>query len=297
MTPIANGEQAMAKAVAKINQEATSVEILTDVPNYLKKYEVVNPNKDNFDSSDIVLPHLKLLQGLSDECELFDKAKPGLFWHTGLNLDLGNEFNFVVCERRKRYLLQAPMEDGSGILARADDGVNWDRLGKWEVKIKGQREPIVWEIMNLNVLQSGLTDWGTYNHVDDRSPPAATLFYDYLVLLTDHLDWGPVMISLARSQIQKAKKGLNDLIAFHAGSADRPGRPMQSLAFRATSIDAVNDDAQNYKNWHFQGVGFVPEGTLNKAKECGSFMPRLRVVDVDQRNEIGASKEKAGDEY
>lgn len=244
------------------------------LPAYLQGVNV--NNTDNFDSSDVVIPRIKLLQGISPEVEVFDEAKSGEFWHTGMDISLGASINFVVADRRKKYLLSAPMEDGQGVLARADDAVTWDRLGKWSVKQKGVKQPVVWEITDLNVAASGLMDWGSYNPDDENSAPAATLFYDYLVFLPDHLDLGPAVISLARSSIRPAKKGLNDKIALHQTN----GRPMQAILFNASVSDEQNGDGQGFKNWRFTGAGFVQDKALfDMAVEHRGALANVKIAD------------------
>ena len=232
-------------------------------------------NEDNFDSSDVTLPRVKLLQGISPEVTSFDTAKAGVFWHTGADLALGEKIRFIVCDRRKKYLLSAPLEDGQGVLARADDAKTWDRTGEWSVKQKGVKHPVKWAITDADVLKSGLTEWGTYNPEDSESGPAATLFYDYLVLLPDHLDLGPCVVSLARSSIRTAKKGLNDKISMHGNN----GRPMQALVFEASAKDDQSDSGA-YKNWLFKGDGFVQDEALfRQALELKGSLALTRIAD------------------
>lgn len=241
----------MANEVTTLNNDSSQL------PAYLQGSKVVN--QDNFDSSDVVIPRIKLLQGISPEVEQFNDAKSGNYWHTGLDLNLGSEMRFIVADRRKKYLLQAPIQDGQGILARSDDAKSWDKTGTWQVKIKGQKNPVTWSINDLDVAKSGLIEWGTSIPGDEDSPPAATLFYDYLVFLPDHLDLGPAVVSLARSQIKKAKKGLNDKISMHSSN----GRPMQALIFQAGVVEE-NADGQAFKNWSFRSAGFVQDESLFK---------------------------------
>jgi hypothetical protein len=245
----------------------------SQLPAYLQGSNVVN--HDNFDSTDVVIPRIKLLQGISPEVEQFNDAKSGNYWHTGLDMSLGSEMRFIVADRRKKYLLQAPIQDGQGILARSDDAKSWDKTGSWQVKIKGLKNPVTWEIKDINVDKSGLTGWGTSIPGDEDSPPAATLFYDYLVFLPDHLDLGPAVISLARSQIKKAKKGLNDKISMHASN----GRPMQALIFQAGVIDE-SSDGQSFKNWTFRSAGFVQDESLFKQMlEYRGALADLKIQD------------------
>lgn len=256
------------------------------LPAYLQGKEY--KNQDNFDSNDVVIPRIKLLQGLSQEVADFDEAKTGEFWHTGLDISLGSSFDFVVADRRKKYLLVAPIEDSQGLLARADDFMTWDRTGKWSVKMKGVKQPVTWEIADRNVKNSGLANWGTSNPDDEDSPPAATQFYDYLVFLPDRLDLGPAIISLARSQIRKAKKGLNDKIKLH----ETNGRPMQALVFNAGSTDD-SADGQSFKNWIFKQAGFVQDGSLFKMvlEHRGS----LANIKVDQETSDDSTKQPEDD--
>jgi hypothetical protein len=245
------------------------------LPAYLQGQGAVR-NEDNFDQSDVTLPRIKLLQTQSTEMQNFPgEARVGHFWHTGLDLDLGPQVRFVVCDRRKKYLLVAPITDGQGILARSDDALNWDKTGRFTVKIKNVKEPQVWEIKDLNVAASGLADWGSSVAGDEDSPPAATLFYDYLVLMPDRPELGPAIVSLARSQIRPAKKGLNDKISLHGTN----GRPMQALMFDAVAVDD-GDAGQEYKNWMFKSAGFVQDEKLFKTAQ--EFRGALANIIIDQ---------------
>lgn len=266
------------------------VTVVKDDPNALPDYLVAGgyKNEDNFGADDVVIPRIKLLQGTSDEITTYDDAKIGSFWHSGADINLGESFKFVVCDRRRKYLLMAPINDGQGILARAEDAKTWDRLGSWSVKHKGQKNPVTWEITDLDVEKSGLAGWGTSIPDDEDSPPAATLFYDYLVILPDFPDLGPSVMSLARTAIKPAKKDLNSKIKTHGDN----GRPMQALLFEASSFDD-SADGQDFKNWKFRGAGFVQSkedfemyrsyvGALGRLKvqdEAGAAGDDAKVVD------------------
>ena len=207
---------------------------------------------------------------------------------------LGEEIRFVIASRKKKYLLVAPLEDGQGILARAEDFVTWDRTGQWEVKIKDVKQPVTWTIENTNVVDSGLDKWGTYNPDDENSPPAATLFYEYLVLMVDEsgnvLKTPPAVISLTRSQIRKAKKGLNDKIKLQADM----GRPMQALIFKAGAIKDTNSDGQDFKNWQFTSDGFAPEATFHAANQLSQF---LKTYVVQDEAEVAAGESEGSPEH
>lgn len=245
-----------------------------DLPAYLQDQQF-DTQDDNFDSSDVVLPRIKLLQGISPEVEQYEHAKIGCFWHSGMDVNLGDEIEFVAADRRKKYLLSAPLEDGQGVLARADDAKTWDQTGEWQVKLKGVKKPVTWAIADLDVAKSGLANWGTSNPEDEDSGPAATLFYDYLVFLPEHLDLGPAIISLSRSSVKKAKKGLNDKIEMQKNN----GRPMQALKFKATSV-SESSASGDFKNWQFTSAGFnTDENLFNMAREHIGSLKTVRIAD------------------
>lgn len=264
-------------------QKDKSTEVSTidpNLPSYLQTGDYA-PQQDNFDSSDVVIPQVKLLQATSGEVTQYEEAKTGDFWHTGMDMSLGADFEFVVISRRKKYLLVAPMDDGQGVLARAEDAKTWDRTGKWDVKVD-KKTTATWEITDLDVEKSGLTNWGTYDPDDENSPPAATLFYEYLILLPDHPDLGAAVLSLARSAIRPAKKGLNDKIGMHQGA----GRPMQAIKFRAKSTGEKNDAGQDFRGWQFTGAGFADEDLFKQAYELSKVLTNYAVKDegaVDDR--------------
>lgn len=260
----------------------------SNLPSYLQGVQY-DQQEDNFDSSDIVLPQIKLLQATSQEVTNYEEARTGEFWHTGMDMPLGTEVEFVIINRKKKYLLVAPMDDGQGVLARADDAKTWDRTGKWEIKID-RKNTVTWEITDRDVKKSGLAEWGTFDKDDENSPPAATLFYEYLVLLPDHLDLGPAIMSLARSAIQPARKGLNDKLRLHQSA----GRPMQAIKFKARSTAERNNAGQDFRGWQFLGAGFASEEVFNEAYNLSKVLTDYIVKDEGQVDE---RKKEDSDEF
>ena len=256
------------------------------VPDYLRTAQV--DAKDNFDASDVAVPQLQVLNGTSEVCTLHESAQPGMLWHSGADIPLGEAVEFVVVARRKKYLLLAPMEDGRGVLARSDDARKWDRTGTWDVRMKmgTKLETVKWAIEDNDVEKSSVINWGSSNPDDPDSPPAATMFYDYLVLLPEHLELGPVVLSVARSGIKYARKGLNDKIAFHRNA----GRPMQGLKFMCRAKQDTNEAGQEYYVPFFSSAGFADEDTYKSATEMAETMADFRVKD-----EVGAAKEETSE--
>lgn len=278
--------------MTKSEQKSTDVATVDNnagVPDYLQggNYQ----NEDNFDSSDVSIPRIKLLQGTSPEVDEYDDAKSGVFWHTGLDVPLGEEFRFIVADRRKKVLLMPPINDSNynGPLARADDAITWDQTGEWQVRIKNVKQPVTWVIDDLNVEKSGLLKFGSSIPDDEDSPPAATLFYDYLIYLPDHPDMGMAVLSCARTQIKKCKKGLNDKIKMHSDN----GRPMQALVFKCKSVEDVAD-GQEFKNLMFTSAGFVQDKALfDQMREYVGALSNLKIQDETETD----GKEPEGDSH
>ena len=157
-----------------------------------------------------------------------------------------------------------------------------------------KRRTAKWSIKNRDVEASGLTKWGSSDPEDVNSPPAATLFYEYLTLLPERPDLSPVIIMLARSAIKKARKGLNDKIMTHG----QHGRPMQALAFVARVVGDVNNDGQKFFNWKFTGAGFATEPQYAEAMRLneviGNYVVDEKSYKEDNFDEDdGAKKEEA----
>lgn len=233
------------------------------------------------DSSDLIIPLVKLLQGTSEQLTTYDDAKSGEFWATGMDIPLGEEFIFTPLLNRKRYMLMPPLYDGQkGVFARADDGKTWNTLGKWPVRFKGIRTPIDWEIKDLDVRRSGLSEFGTAIPDNPDSNPAATLFYDFLALVHNKpMVTTPVLVSLARSAAKKGKD-LQSKIGF------MPGAPMWSRKFRATRYQD-NNPSGDFWNWTFASNGFVDETFFEHAsKYREDFSNRnFRGVGDDEQEE------------
>lgn len=239
-----------AKASTK-NQVATTGK--SALPAYLQGKDTTS-GLVGLEQSDFIIPRIKLLQGTSDEPKTFDDAKVGGFWLNVLDIPLGPNFNFIPINNRKRYLLSVPLGGTpTGILARAEDGITWKPgQGKWDVKLKGRKDTVVWEITDENVRASGLGEFGTQDPSDPDSNPAATLFYDYLVYLPDvpEISGSPVLLSLARSQAKRARD-LNSKIEMRRA-------PMQSMLFSAAVTNETGAEG-DYYNYGFSGAGWASE--------------------------------------
>ena len=278
----------MAKAPAKADQaknELAEVGQNSQVPAFLQNSDR-GTRLQGMDTEDFIVPRIKLLQGISPEVEAFEDAKAGLFWLNVMDQPLGPDFEFIVLSNRKRYLLLPPIGDDRGVLARADDGKTWNTLGRWDVKIKGQRNPVTWEIADLDVRKSGLAEFGSSNPDDPDSNPAATLFYEYLVWLPNAGLTSPVLLSLARSQAKKARD-LNGKIEF-------AGVPMQGLVFKATAIDDSGPEGP-FKNYGFVKNGFATEEQFNAAVALAERFANITYSGAEEEQLAGEAATPAAD--
>lgn len=167
----------------------------------------------NIDSSDLIIPRLKLLQTVSPELETYNDAKAGNFFHSIAGQMLGNELDFIPIIVRKSIVLWAPRDDDRRILARSSDGVNWDTgfaNMEFSVRLKGQPNEIVYKTLG-NVAESGLAEFGTAIPNDPKSRPAATLTYNILMYLPKFPDMSPVVAINARSSVKPAKNLLSKI--------------------------------------------------------------------------------------
>jgi hypothetical protein len=160
------------------------------------------------DGSDMALPRLLLMQGLSKEKEQFDFLKSGDFFHTAHEIILPQPILAVPILIDKRYLLWRPRDMGGGILARANDGKTWIPANQtFNVKLdkKDGGANVTWHTAET-VDGSGLAEWGTMNPNDPDSPPAATLTYNILLAFPANPELSPAVLSLARTGIKPAQK-------------------------------------------------------------------------------------------
>ncbi len=254
------------------------------LPSYLTGKEKVG--LDGMGTADLVVPRVKLLQGLSAELDTFDTAKRGHFWHNVMDINLGDSLKFVICRTAKRYTLLAPIGDGRVVLARAPDGVHWQpKEGTFKVKPKGSTNEVEWKLAPT-VEESGLHLFGSSIPGNPDSNPAAVMSYDYLSLLPDHPELGVVVISAARSQVRVVKRQLNSKIEMFANR----NIPMQSLVFQLGVIKETGEEG-DFFNYQVAMAGYAGEAMFEQA-----LAVRERFSDFQgEGSEFEAEGSKGGD--
>jgi hypothetical protein len=156
------------------------------IPDFLRKMST-GASFGNIDASDLKPPRLKLLAGQSPEVlQSVPGAKPGNFWVTILNANLGQEVVGSPILLRKTYQIWAPkgMNSASqGPLATASDGINWDVPNQtFEIRFPQNPKVYTWKIGHT-VAETGAHRFGSSQDDDSSSKPIATLTYDVLWLI------------------------------------------------------------------------------------------------------------------
>ena len=141
----------------------------------------------NLDADDLKPPQFKLLAGQSPEVlDGVPNARPGNFWVTVLNQNIGTTVIGSPIMLRKTYQVWAPRdgtvagyESCKGPLAVASDGNNWDVPNlSFEVKFAKNPRIYTWKL-GRTVAETGRTSLAqvrTTTRRRSRSPPRRSMF-------------------------------------------------------------------------------------------------------------------------
>jgi len=257
----------MAKAVATTDEKSTAVAAANtsaQVPAFMQANRTNKAKIGNTDSSDLIIPRVKLLQKISPEVDDHPGvAVEGQFWHTIAEQSLGSELRFVPLLINKSTVLWAPRGDDRGILARSSDNVNWDQGSEnqeFEIQLKGQPKRKIYT--RSSVAESGLAEFGSTVPGDKRSAPLASLTYTFLMVLLDFPELSPVAVINTRSAIRPAKL-LQSKIDL---------RPAQHYGqvFKMFKTDEVGDEGS------YNGYGYLADGYVSDEDQYHEFEAMYR---------------------
>jgi hypothetical protein len=224
----------------------------SQVPDYLRTYQKASIG--NVDSTDRIIPRIKLIQAISPELQDFPDAKAGQFWHAIAQQNLGPSIKAIPIVIRKSYVLWAPRNDDRGILARAMDGIHWDPPNaEFTVHPKGQPKPITYRTKKT-VAESGLDQFGTSIPGDERSPPAASLTYNMMWFLIDYPELSPSVIINTRSSVKPMQQLLSRI--------DSKPVPHYVQVYDISSVQQKGVEGP-YFNFAYTGAGFADQKTAN----------------------------------
>lgn len=236
----------MAKAAEK-----TEVEIKKDVnqvPAFAQGQKKAKIG--NVDSTDLIMPRIKLLAATSPEVTTFDDAKAGKFWHTIMSKNLGDKLTGVPIVVRKSIVLWDPNRSNQTPLARSNDCVHWDNPNM-EFTVKHPKSPhAITYKTGADVASSGLMEFGTSIPGDSNSAPAASLTYSVMWMLPEMEELSPAIMIYTRSGV-KPFKGLYSKIE---------ARPMEHYG-QIFDIGTILEtkDGQPYYNVTFTANGYVQD--------------------------------------
>lgn len=238
--------KAKTTAVTKAEEKGTGIANIA--PDFMKGD--VGKGVESLGASDVEIPRLILLQALSPEVEEGD-FKAGQFFHSTLEETIGDAegLRIVPIFADVRYILWRPRHEGGGILARADDGVRWNpSKGSFTVKPdKKSGRTVTWDLKET-VAESGLANWGSSDPEDENSQPAATKMWNFVVVLPDYPELGPMVLTFQRGAADVGKKFSGKLKA-----ADAPSFG-QIFVMTSKKVDKGSGD---YYSFSLQKEGYV----------------------------------------
>lgn len=230
-------------------------------------------------AADVEIPRIKLLQALDEQVQNEDE-KPGYFWHTIAEVNLGQELRIIPVFTAQGFILWRPRQMGGGILARADDAINWNPASaEFHVQLDHSKKQVTWRTAKT-VRESGLDNWGSSDPSDPNSQPAATRMYNIAVVLPDFPEYSPAVVTLQRSAVKVARKFIGKLMLSQA--------PSFGLIFKMFGVKDQNSVGQEFYNYRFQGDGLVEnEELFNYAKSVYEQFKKtgLRVKDEEKLQE------------
>lgn len=264
--------------VAKRSAGAVSLDV---VPKFAQGMRGMGT--EQIGASDVETPRLKLLQLVSPECEEFNEAKAGHFWHSVAERDLGERLRIVPLYIDMRAILWRPRHEGGGILARADDGQHWvPPNASWTVKpYKDNKKTVTWTT-KPTVAESGLLDWGSMDPDDSGSQPAATRMYNMAVALPDFPDLGVGVVTLQRASISVARKFMGKLKLISA--------PSFAIYVNMENVKDTNATGDTFFNFKFTTAGFVQdEAEFGAYKDLYEAFKRmgLNIKDLESAQDEG----------
>lgn len=261
----------MAKATAA--QVPAKVEDRNQLPARLKGVERT-AKIGNVDTTDLIVPRIKLLQGISPELTAFDEARAGHFWHSLASVSMGKEVSFIPIIVRKSYVLWAPRNDERGILARSNDAIHWSPpSGSFKVKPKkaGGRE-VTWTLAPT-VAESGLAEFGSEIPGDTNSAPAASLTYNILAYFPDFPELSPAIILNTRSAVKKARLLISKI--------DLRGVDIYEQQYKMSSIEE-NAGGEKFLNYNYVSDGYASDELAPRTKE---YYERFAAADFRASDE------------
>lgn len=234
------------------------------------------PGFGNVSTDDLLVPRVKLLQGLSPEVQ--DNPRQffsGEYYHSALGEMLGSELMIVPLQVQRTIELWAPRDDGQGILARSTDGIHWDKPNtRFEVKLKHKR--VVWDTKS-SVQESGLAEFGSSDPGNPKSAPIASLTYRLGLFLVERPELGPALMIVSKTSTRSAQDLLSRVHLRHSAGTDFFRQQYRMGVTKKTS------GPNEYYNPTFHNAGNVTEPELvSQLRDLAAAMARMNVRSTDE---------------
>lgn len=245
----------------------------------------------NVTAQDMVIPRLKLLQGLSPEVKEDPRTYiQGEWYHSILGDMLGKSLEVVPLQVQRSLELWAPRDDERGLLARSTDGIHWDKPNQqFEVRIGGRKH--IWDTKD-NVGESGLAEFGTSKPGDPKSGPAAALTYRLALYLLDHKEISPCLYIAARMATRPVQELITRIQARYMA-----GTPFFAQIFTLDAL-LMKRGPNEFFTPKFKNHGNVPEDERADLAGLAQAMATLNVRTEDDRPEeeagYGENEERRG---
>ena len=247
-----------------------------------------NTGVQGIDQEDVALPRISLLQALSPQVS-DGSGRPGEYFHLLSEDNLGKSFKMIPILVTKSYLLWRPRNAGGGLLARADDGVNWSPPdSEFTFELDGKR--ITWRTAKT-VKESKLDNWGSADPSNPQSLPAATKMLNVLAYLPDFPHLSPSIISLQRALLKPGRKFVGRLQMSQA--------PTYGMMFTMGSEKVVSPKGE-FMSPTFVSDGFVQDPALYaRLKDMNDHFRKVGVKvaekGLDEEAETAGSEGGPGD--
>jgi hypothetical protein len=239
------------------------------------------------------MPRLDLMQALSPQVQE-GNARPGDWYHTSAEENLGKEVLFVVCNSTRSAILWRPRPAG-GRLAVTTDMRSWNPSNAVfdDVVLSGGKT-VTWETKGT-VAESGLLEWGSLDPNNREAGGfAATEYVNILAFFPEHPTLFPAVISAFKRSGLKVGRRLNTQLLALKGR----GKPVYAGLFRLSSKRKEGPNGP-YLIPHFEGIGWCSESDYRTGKRIWEESHDLDLTQAASEAEpvdpVAAGHEDAGD--
>ena len=257
-------------AVQSVRQQALS----TTAPSDMSAFGTIS-------SADVIMPRLKLLQGMSPEVKSDPRAAiQGEFWHTGLGECIGDTLRIIpVLKQPTTWDLWDDRDGAGGLLAQADEEGRWLNGAENKEFVVGRRKIYT----DANMYKSGLNNFGTSDPNNPRSKPMLAETYRLILWLYDYPEASPVMFIASRMLGIRVKELLTRMQYRNA-----TGIPFYRQVFEMRSnLDRYK--CNEYFTPHFSPVDELPDDdTAERIKATNAALQGRKIkVEDDAAEDAG----------